>query len=74
MDVLKAVDDLSKDELGLVFIQLPPSPHEGKKVTTSTDLHDIDDMAVDLETLVEPHNVLVPCSFQYVIFLSNFLQ
>ena len=31
-------------------------------------------MAVDLETLVEPHNVLVPCSFQYVIFLSNFLQ
>ena len=74
MDIFETIDDLSKDELGLVFIQLPPSSHEGEEVTTSADLHDVDDMAVDFETLIQPDNVLVPSPFQYVVFLSNFFQ
>jgi hypothetical protein len=61
--IFKSVNYLSKDEFSLVFIQLSPTAHEGQKVSSTADLHDIDDMAIDFEALVETNNILVPSSF-----------
>ena len=72
--IFKSIDYLSKNEFGLIFIQLSSSAHEGEKVSSTTDFHDIHDMAVDFEALVETNDLLVPGSFQYVVFLSYFLQ
>jgi hypothetical protein len=58
----------------LIFIQLSPSSHEGEKVSSTADFHDIHDMTIDFETLVKSNNVLVPSPFQNVVFLSHFLQ
>lgn len=74
MYIFKSIDYLSKNEFGLIFIQLSSSPHEGQKVSSTADFHDIHDMAIDFEALVKTNDILVPSSFQYVVFLSDFLQ
>jgi hypothetical protein len=61
--IFESIDYLSKDEFGLIFIQLSSSTHKGEEVTSATDFHDIHDMAVDFEALIESNNILMPCSF-----------
>jgi hypothetical protein len=72
--IFKSVNYLSKDEFSLIFIQLSPTTNEGQKVSSAADFHDIDDMAINFEALIESNNIFVPSSFQNVVFLSNFLQ
>ena len=63
MHIFESINDLPKDEFGLIFIQLSPSSHEGEKVSSTADFHDIHDMTIDFKTLVKSNNILVPSSF-----------
>ena len=44
MDILQALNDLSKEKLGKVLLELSSSPDIGEEITSATDLHDVDNV------------------------------
>ena len=63
VNIFESINYLSENEFGLVFIQLSPSTNEGQQVSSTANFHDVHDMAIDLEALIETNNILVPSSF-----------
>lgn len=74
MHIFKSIYYLSKNEFSLIFIQLSSSTHKGKKVSSTTDLHHIDNMTINFKALIQSYNILMSRSFQYIILLPYFLQ
>lgn len=74
VDVLKPLDNLTEDKLGILLLQLSASAHIGQKVTTSADLHHVDDVGLNLKALVEANDIRVACSLQNVVLLPHFFE
>lgn len=52
VDVNQTFDDLFEDKFGVVLLQSSSLPHIIQKITSSTDLHDENDMSLQFECLV----------------------
>lgn len=74
VNVVYTLNNLSEDELGIIFLQFSSPSDIGKEVTTSTNLHDVYNMSWDLKAFVKSHNVLLSGSLKDVVFLSNLLE
>jgi len=74
MNILKPKNYLLEQEFGVVFLQLPPSPHVSQQVASSANFHHVHYVRLGVKRFVESHNVLVPGPLQNVVLLPDFLQ
>ena len=73
MDILKPKNDLFEQKLSDFFLQLSTPPHICEEISTTTDLHDVDNMLFIFKLFVQSYNIRVSHFLKDLVLLNDLL-